>query len=276
MGKYGAYGPWVAQGVAEGGALFVRDVAVANVRSIERFLGYVFMPVTPVWPRAVAFLAVLALASIGVGVLVRRSTVTGIFLAAYAVVILLWPFDPERFVLSLWPLLTLCGLAGIVAIWRWRPRVLMARAIRYTGFALGAGLAIGFATYNARGYRNHWWASVQRDAGRRAKPIVEWVAANTNPSDVLMTDDDLIVFLYANRRGVPTSTFLPRERLRPPTDDDNIAAVKSIIEASAPRYYITTSPPGQRAAEALTQGGSPLFRRHRAIQTALVYERIVQ
>ena len=91
-----------------------------------------------------------------------------------------------------------------------------------------------------------------------------------------MTDDDLIVYLYAGRRGVPTSGFLPKDRLQHPTDEDNIAAVKAIIDASAPRYYITTSAPGQRAAEALTAGETPLFRRYRMISTALVYERIIQ
>src|SRR5688572_17683903 len=276
LGKYGAYGPWLAQGVAEGGGQFVRDVAVANVQSIDRFLSYAFMPVSTVWPRGVAFLTIIGLAAIGLAVLVRRSTVTALFLGAYAVVILLWPFEPDRFVLALWPLLTLCGLSGVVAIWQWRPRWIPVMGLRFALLALAGAVMIGFAAYNTRGYRNNWWASVQRDAGRRAKPIVEWVAVNTNPTDVLMTDDDLIVYLYAERRGVPTSTFLPRERLRPPTDADNIAAVKALIDASAPRYYITTSAPGQRAAEALTTGQTPLLRRHRVLSTALVYERIIQ
>lgn len=276
LGKYGAYGPWLSQGVAEGGAPFMRAVVIANVQSIDRFLSYAFMPMAAAWPRGIAFLTVIALAAIGLLVLVRRSTVTALFLGGYATVILLWPFEPDRFVLALWPLLTLCGLSGVVAIWQWRPRALPLKGLRYAALGLAAAVIVGFGTYNARGYRNRWWASVQRDAGQRAKPIVEWVSANTRPTDVLMTDDDLIVFLYAGRRGVPTSTFLPKDRIRPPTDADNIAAVKAIIDASAPRYYITTSAPGQRAAEALTAGETPLFRRHRVLSTALVYERIIQ
>jgi hypothetical protein len=64
-----------------------------------------------------------------------------------------------------------------------------------------------------------------------------------------MTDDDLIVYLYTGRRGMPTSTFMPQERVREPTDADNIAAVRTMIDAYQPRYYITTSAPGKRAAE---------------------------
>jgi hypothetical protein len=50
--------------------------------------------------------------------------------------------------------------------------------------------------------------------------------------------------------------------------------VRAMIGAYAPRYYITTSQPGQRAAEALTVGNAPLLRRHRLIPNAYIYERI--
>jgi hypothetical protein len=276
MGKYGAYGPWVASGIHEGGIAFVRDVAIANLQSVDRFLNYAFMPMAAVWPRALAFVTACALAATGLGVLVRRSTVTAIFLAAYAVVILIWPFEPDRFILAVWPLLTISGLAGVAAIWRWRPTLLVTRSTRLVLLALSAVVALGFSAYNVRGYRNQWWASVQRDAGRRAKPIVEWVAASTAPSDVLMTDDDLLVYLYTGRRGMPTSSFLPRERVRPPTDSDNIAAVRTMVDSFSPRYYITTSEPGRRAAEALTIGESPVLRRHRLIPNAFIYERIAK
>jgi hypothetical protein len=275
QGKYGAYGPWLVRGFREGGAGLAREVAIANFERLDAFFGYAFMPVVPAWPRAVAFATACGLAAIGVGVLVRRATITALFLAAYAFVILLWPFEPERFVLAVWPLLTLCGLAGGAAVWRWRPSSSMARGVRYATIGMSAACALGFATYNARGYRNQWWASVQRDAGRRAKPIVEWVAASTTPGDVLMTDDDLIVYLYTGRRGMPTSTFLPRERVQEPTDADNIAAVREMIDAYAPRYYITASAPGKRAAEALIQEEAPLLRRYRLIPNAFIYERIV-
>ncbi len=274
QGKYGAYGPWIARGFADGGIGFARDVAIANLQSVGRFVSYVFMPVSPAWPRAVALVAACALMAIGVGVLVRRSTITALFLVAYTGVVLLWPFEPDRFVLAVWPLLTLCGLAGVAAVWRWRPLLWASRGIRVAALGLSAALVLGFATYNARGYRNQWWASVQRDAGRRAKPIAEWVAASTRPGDVLMTDDDLLVYLYTGRQGMPTSTFLPKERVQPATDADNIAAARAMIDAYDPRYYITTSDAGQRAAEALTQGDTPLLRRFRLIPNAFIYERI--
>jgi hypothetical protein len=170
----------------------------------------------------------------------------------------------------------LCGLSGIHAIWRWRPQALPLGIVRACAMVLAVAIIAGFATYNYRGYRNQWWASVQRDVGQRAKPIAEWVATSTDSTDVLMTDDDLIVYLYTGRRGMPTSSFLPTDLLRPPTDAENIAAVRTMIATYSPRYYITTSAPGQRAAEALTVGDSALLRRHRLIPNAFIYERIDQ
>ena len=274
MGKYGAYGPWLAQGVQEGGMPFMRDIVVANVKSIHGFTGYLFMPVRWAWPHVLATTGVGILVAIGMAVFAKRSPVTSLFLSAYAAVVLLWPFDPDRFVLGIWPLLTLCGLAGLVAIWRWAPSHASSRALRWVALSSAAALVAGFAAFNGRGYRHQFWASMQRDAGRRAKPVVEWVALRTDTSDVLMTDDDLLVYLYTGRRGMPTSTFLPIDRLRPPSDSDNIAAVRAMIDEYAPRYYITTSQPGQRAAEALTLGSAPLLRRYRLIPNAYVYERI--
>jgi hypothetical protein len=276
MGKYGSYGPWVAQGFRDGGLTFARDVLVANIRTVENFIGYFFMPVLASWARLTAFLVACGITAAGLVVFAKRSPITALFIAGYSVVILLWPFEPDRFVFAVWPLLTLCGLAGIHAAWQWRPSRRTTRGLRYLSLGMSAAVIGGFFALNVRGYANRWWASIQRDTGSRAKPIAEWVAASTNPSDILMTDDDLIVYLYTGRRGTPTSTFRPIDRLRPPTDDDNIVAVRTLIESYAPRYYITTSSPGQRAAEALTRGEAPLLRRYRLIPNAFIYERIAQ
>lgn len=276
MGKYGAYGPWMANGFQEGGAAFARDVIIANVHSMHRFLGYFFAPVSAIWPRSLAFAGLVGLAALGLVAFAKRSPVTLLFLLAYGGVILVWPFEPDRFVIAVWPLLTLCGLAGLQAIWRWDASRGSRRILRYVALGSAAAILLGFASFNVRGYRHQFWASLQRDAGRRAKPAVEWVATRTAQSDVLMTDDDVLIYLYTGRQGTPTSTFLPRERLHPLTDADNIAAVRAMIDTYAPRYYITTSEPGRRAADALTTGQAPLLRRHRLLPNAFIYERIGQ
>lgn len=270
-GKYGAYGPWLAQGYREGGVPFAVGVVVANLQSLDGFLSYAFMPVVTVWPRAIAFLTVIALAAGGTLAIARRAPVSALFLAAYGGVILLWPFEPNRFVLAVWPLLTVSAGAAMASLWRWRPARRLAVA-RWLALSAAAAVVAGFGVYNARGYAGRWWASVQRDVGQRAKPIAEWVAANTAESDVLVTDDDLIVFLYTGRRGMPTSTFLARERVAPLPPEAHVAAVREMMERYRPRFFITTSVTGRATAESLTVGEGAPLRRHRQIPVALIYE----
>lgn len=274
MGKYGAYGPWLADGFQQGGAPFVRDVIIANVMSVHRFLGYFFAPVSAAGARTAAYVGVLCLTGAGLSILARRSPVALLFLMGYAAITLIWPFDPDRFVIGVWPLFTLCLLAGVRAIWTWKPDQAVLRGGRIVMLAATVALMTGFLSFNVRGYRHQFWASIQRDAGRRAKPMAEWIASNTAPSDVVMTDDDVLIYLYTGRQAAPTSTFLPRERLHPLTHEDNVAAVRAMVDAYAPRYFITTSEPGRRAADALSIGQQPILRRHRLIPNAYIYERI--
>jgi hypothetical protein len=273
-GKYGAYGPWLAAGYREGGLGFAWAVLVANLQALDAFLSYAFMPVAAVWPRALAFLALVGLVLGGAALIARRVPVTVLFLAAYAGVVMLWPFEPNRFVLAVWPLLTVCVGASIVALVRWRPGALPVRVIRWTGLALALMIVVGFTAYNVRGYSNRWWASVQRDVGQRAKPIAEWVINGTAESDVLITDDDLIVYLYTGRRGMPTSTFLPIERVASLSDSVHVQSVRTMLERYAPRFFITTSTAGRKTAETLTQVEPPLLRRYLQISNALIYERV--
>jgi hypothetical protein len=187
---------------------------------------------------------------------------------------MLWPFEPNRFVLAVWPLLTTCVGASILALWRWRPSAASVRGVRWVGLTMATMVIGGFTAYNVRGYSNKWWASVQRDVGQRAKPIAEWVVEGTSESDVLITDDDLIVYLYTGRRGMPTSTFLPVERVAALPDSVHLDAVRTMIDLYDPRFFITASTAGRGTAEALTQEDPPILRRYQQISNALIYERI--
>jgi hypothetical protein len=255
---------------------FAWAVLVANLQTLDAFLSYAFMPVGAVWPRGLAFLTVCALALVGAALLVRRAPVTVLFLAAYTAVIMLWPFEPNRFVLAVWPLLTICVGVSIVALVQWRPGVRPLRVARFSGLALALMIVVGFTVYNARGYTNRWWASVQRDVGQRAKPIAEWVVQGTAESDVLITDDDLIVYLYTGRRGMPSSTFLPIERVASLPDSVHVESVRTMLELYAPRFFITTSTAGRETAETLTRVEPPLLRRYLQISNALIYERVAR
>jgi hypothetical protein len=273
-GKYGAYGSWLIDGYRLGGLPFAWSVVQVNVAGLNRVLGYLFMPVRASWPHLVAFLTLIGLFVGGLLALVRRAPVTVLFLLFYVGVIVLWPFEPDRFVLAVWPLLAVVTGAAILTVWRWRPHNRPVRGVRWAALTLSAAVVVGHVAYNVRGYRGAWWASVQRQGGQSAKPIVEWVAQHTGPDDVLSTEHDLIVYLYTGRRAVPVSTFLPRERIHPLSAAETLASVRDVIERYQPRYYITAWQPAVDAANALAAGDHPLLRRAGHTPNAFVFERI--
>ncbi|HSL71072.1 MAG TPA: hypothetical protein VK864_12580, partial [Longimicrobiales bacterium] len=142
----------------------------------------------------------------------------------------------------------------------WRPVAPALGGARYAALALVAGLALGYGTYNARGFRNSWWIPVQRQGGERLKPIVEWVAHNTAMSDVISTDHDPAVYLYTGRRAIPTSTWLVRERVKPLTADEDARVVRTLLAELRPNYYVPTSVIGLQTATTLARSSPPVLR----------------
>ncbi|HJU74915.1 MAG TPA: hypothetical protein VJ717_14325 [Gemmatimonadaceae bacterium] len=259
-GKYGSYTGWVAQGYAQGGFGFVWAVLARNARDLFQVLSFLHAPVDVLWPRIVAFAALVGIFALGSRALWRRAPVTLGFVLVYFAVVLIWPFEPNRFLLGIWPILALAVALGVRDLVRWRPATMYTKGLRIAAFALAAGLAVGYGTYNARGYTNSWWVRVQRQGGERLKPIAEWVAHNTALTDVIATDHDPAVYLYTGRRAVPTSTWMVRERIKPLTPEEDVQAVRALLLELAPNYYVPTSVIGMRTATALARETPPVLR----------------
>lgn len=273
-GKYGAYGPWVLEGYREGGIDLVGQVAVANLNQMAEFLSYAVLPVTWPWPRVVAAVAVAGLLLVGLVVLARRAPATALFLTAYLALIVLWPFAPDRFVSAVWALIVLVVAALASTVWRWRPPAIGPRAVRFAALAAVVVFAVGHAAYNWRGYAGRWWDSVQRQSGEGARPVVEWVAQNTSPDDVLSTDYDLMVYLYTGRRSLPATTYRPHDRVAPATHDDVVGWVDTMLTTYQPRYYITGWPPAIEAANVLATRVPPSLRALGTLPHHAVFERL--
>jgi hypothetical protein len=271
-GKYGAYGSWIADAYRQGGVVFARSVIAANAHGIDAMIGYLFMPLRIRWLREIAFVIATGLVFGGLVVAIRRIPVTVAFVVLYTLVVLLWPFEPSRFVFPLWPLLALLVWAPVRATYQWRATTLLPRVARAGAMTLTACVLTGYAVYNARGFRGHWWEGVQRESGKGAKPIVEWVAHNTAMNDVLSTEHDLSVFLYTGRRSVPVSGFLARERISPLTQDEEVSRLRTLLTTYKPRYYITAWENALRAADTLAAARPPLVRRFASMENAFVYE----
>ena len=202
----------------------------------------------------------------------RRVPVTVVFLAGYGAVILAWPFEPTRFALVWWPVLAGLFLAGVRTTWVWRPFALGTRTLRLAALAGVAVVAAGYGTYNARGVRDKWWVNIQSDGGTRAKPIAEWVARSTQPQDVVVSDHDLIVYLYTGRRAVPTSTFTALGHITPLSTSESATVLKDLVTRLRPRWFIVSTQQGIAAATVLAEERPPQLRYAGSISVARVYE----
>lgn len=259
-GKYGSYSGWVLQGYKDYGIEFTWQVVVKNSQDLYRVLSRVHAPIAGDLPRALTFIALIVLLSVGAHRLTRRAPATLCFVLLYSLIVLLWPFEPSRFILGVWPVLACCVVLGVSAVWNWHPRGALAMAGRYVALVASVALAVGWLRYNGQGFKNGWWEPIQRAGGERMKPIVQWVAYNTAMTDVISTDHDPAVYLYTGRRAIPTNTWLVRERVTPLTADEELDCIRQLLTELKPDYYVPTSVGGERSAKILAKESKPLLR----------------
>jgi hypothetical protein len=259
-GKYGSYSGWVLQGYKDYGIEFIWQVIVKNAQDLYRVLGRIHAPVPGKIVLALTFTALMGLLILGATRLARRAPATLFFVGIYTIIVMLWPFEPSRFVLGLWPILACCAALGIRTLWRWSPAQPLTASARYLALACCLGIAVGWVRYNGQGFKNGWWEPVQKAGGERMKPIVQWVAYNTAMTDVISTDHDPAIYLYTGRRAVPTNTWLVRERITPLTPEEEIAFVRKLLTDLKPDYYVPTSIGGERSAKLLVKEAKPMLR----------------
>lgn len=275
-GKYGSYTTWLADGYREGGLAFARDVTIRNLGGMGNSLSYAVMPVSIRWVRILGLAALVPMVIGGTVVMAKRAPVLVTFFTLYLVVIIVWPFDPLRFMIAVWPVIVLSVASAAQALWRWRVAGTGLRAVRVAALGVIAFLVAGHAAYNWRGYKEQSYAYLQRRAGESAKPLLEWVSRYTQPGDVLSTEHDVLVYLYTGRRGVPTSTFLASQRVKPFAPSENARWMGDMVRTFQPRYLITGWPPHITAADGLTAGTDPLLRKLGSIPNHVVYLRVVE
>jgi hypothetical protein len=183
----------------------------------------------PVALRVTALIAGAALLGVGLYRMWRLAPVTALFLVLYTAIVLLWPFTPTRFIWGLWPLVLCLPALGVAEVWRWRPQPGAWRAVRLVLVAGGLFLAVNYGRANATGYSNHWWSSISRTQANNLRSLVMWVRSNTRPTDVVSSNAEPIVYLYADRASLPATPFTVRDYFRQATVREHEDALRSIL-----------------------------------------------
>lgn len=273
LGKYGPYDAWLTNAISAHGAPFVWDVVVRNMRALYGMLWVMFTggESSPSLLHVPAALVATALLAIGAWRLAKRAPVTAWFVAAYMALVIIWPFEPTRFVWALLPIFGVMLALGIGFIRSRAPTHAAQRVARGFALALAALLIAGFALYNVNGVHQGWRDSVPRVTAARATPVVEWVRASTRPTDIIAMEDDPLVYLYTGRRAIPVGTFTPEEYLNEQTYAFATDQLAAIIARYKPTYVIGTTSYGVISARTLSTRTPPVLQVHSLLPTAAIF-----
>jgi hypothetical protein len=273
IGKYGPYDTWLADAVRARGLPFVWEVVERNAQSLYGMTWAMFgggSGSPTVLHLPVAICAALVLAA-GARRLARRAPVSAWFLVAYMALVMVWPFEPVRFVWALLPIFGAMFALGVAAVVDWKPASALPGLARLAAVGVCATLVAGFAAYNLAGVRQQWGNAVPRQTAARATPVVEWVRAFTRPTDVIAMEDDALIYLYTGRKGIPVGTLTAEEYLEKQTYAFATEQLHAIIASYRPTYVIGTTSYAVMAARTLSERTPPALRVHGLLPTAAIF-----
>lgn len=281
LGKYGPYFEWVLQPLKEEGAGFLIHVGLVNMRELWAHL-YMTAGLSggsPWWLRVVCAMLIGLTLAIGARRLSQRAPVMFFFLCFYFVVVLVWPFSPTRFIYAIWPLIGVTFSVGVQDVLRlWRSdtdtKAILSTALWNTAIALVVCTnVLGMLAFNVQRFSLSRGAGVERESAERALPVIEWVINSTDPDDVIVTDDDVMVHLYTGRKTVPATTFTAQEYLQPQTDEFIAGQTRELIRLYEPQYLITSTLMATKGARSLVLAEPPELKHVATLTVGAVFIR---
>ena len=240
-GNYESYGAWLAAGFRADGATLVVRTLERTTTELASMFATIVAPSLPGALRLIALAALLASFAAGARELWRRAPVTAACLGVYAAIVIVWPFSPTRFVWGVWPIVMLLPALAARRALAWRPTSPAGRTLRIAALGCSLLLACGYATYNLRGYRHQWWASIPRSVSSADRQLIVWVGTHAPRDAVVATEVESAVYLYTGRKSVPVSTFTVQEYFTPRTPRENAAAILEIVARYRPQAVVVTS-----------------------------------
>lgn len=213
---------------------------------VLRPLGYLaFAAVRPVWHPWFGAPALVVLVA-GSVALARRAPALGWSLALYVVVVLLWPYAPDRFLWALLPVLVVALAMGGVAVWRagaargdvWRWAL---RALAVAGIVPAL---VGFGRYQVTGFIRRWPTATQQGISVTFERILPWVRSATPETAVLASEDEALLWLYSGRKAVPSYLWRLDGRRDASFGPDSLRA---FFDRSGVTHVILTGPRSEAA-----------------------------
>jgi len=250
VGAYGAYGPWIADAWRAGGVAFVLDVAAENVRGLRLALMLFGVYEAPAVVQWAAGVSLAAFAGVGAWRCWPRARVSVLVFVPYALLLLLWPFPPDRFLWPLWPVVLTFLFVGVAHLGASAAH----RGARLAVRALAVMLAAGFAAWHVGSWRARSWESGERTNARLGIAAAS-VAAALPGDGLVASDQDAMVHLYAGRPAVPLLALTAEQHVRRRADAEVAAQLAGVLDAYRPRWVVVGERESLRAAMHLARSG---------------------
>ncbi|MCH7683916.1 MAG: hypothetical protein IIB35_09440 [Gemmatimonadetes bacterium] len=233
IGSVALLGPWVIWLFLHGDAVDPRIasnygtyLAAAGQTGLLGILAgldfRVFAPLARLTLPAVPPVIWLALAGLlaaavvwGAVVVAPRVPVFVTTLGLYLAIVTVWPFAPDRFVWIVLPWLAMLAVVGSMAAWRkgsWTrwPVVLLALAV-----------LVGYPRREAVSLWHRQFAATAEGITAPFSVLVPAIIAELEPSAVVASEDEALVYLYTGRHSVPSYLFRWSGRSTTPLSRDS-------------------------------------------------------
>lgn len=252
-GAYGSYLGWVVDAYRAGGATFALAVLRTNLDGLRILFRLFGLAESPAWAQAFTGIPLVVLCGVGSWRLWPRARIALLTVIPYVALLLIWPFPPDRFLWPLWPVIALALVAGtrhLVTVAPQRQRLL-------SGAAATALLAL-FTVWHVRTWPTRNWEGLARVNARIGLASAS-VAAGMPAGDLVASDMDAIVHLYAARPAVPLLALTAEGHVRTRTDDELALQLQGVLDAYHPRWVLVSVHESLRAAKVLAHRGHLRF-----------------
>lgn len=270
-GLYESYSSWLADGLKVEGITLLWRASVRTTLSTAGMFATLATPLAFSWARLLTLITLVPLLIAGLRRSWLAAPVTTLFLTLYSGIVLVWPYEPARFIWGVWPLIVLVFVLGAREILSWAPRWPAPQWARVALLACSLFVGVGYVRYNMRGYRGQWWSSVARTGAPRIRPVVRWVRARTRPQDVIASTMDPTVYLYTGRLAVPATAFTVRDYFRPATVVESETALRQILAAYRVDAVATIGDSLRAAAQSMASRAAPELVLRDSLPNGLVF-----
>jgi hypothetical protein len=233
--NYGTYGVYAGQAG-------IGWLSAGSLLELLQPLGAVSLP--PFAAAAALAAAVsLPLLAWGLVCLARRLPALGLTLLVYMAITAVWPYEPSRFV---WAVLPLAGAAFAMGLHDCHQRLTSRPALRLAVLAvavvIGAGTALRAVTGHLRGAAT----ATQLGISATMASVIDWAREATDPGDVIASEDEAMLWLYAGRKAVPNFLWKVTGRGGVSLGPDSLRAW---LDRSGANWLVLTGPGSDAAAD---------------------------